>query len=69
MQQEMDGTHLVLKETAAEGPDGAEDEVELVQLLRAVSGRRRLVCEDALEQVAQRLQVTHLRHRRHLLEA
>ena len=61
-------THLVLEEAAAERPDAAEDEVELVPLLGTVD-RRVLRHEHALQQVAQHLQVADVGDRRDLLEA
>ena len=61
-------TDLVLEEAAAERPDAAEHEVELVPLLGAV-GRGVYGGEDTLEQVTQHLEVTDVSDRRDLLEA
>ena len=60
--------YLVLKEGATKRPDGAEDEVELVDLAWAV-GRRVLRGQYALQQVAQHLtqQAEHLQVMVHLL--
>ena len=66
--QQLSITDLILEETAAERPDAAEDEVELVDLLVCV-GRCVLRGEHALEQEAEHLQVADVRDRRDLLEA
>ena len=56
-----------MEEHGAESPDAAEDEVDLVPLLGALRGQV-LVGEEAVQQVAQHLDVRDLGHGRDLLE-
>ena len=63
----MIGWYLILEKGSTEGPDAAEDEVELIPLLRTVRWRV-FGSQDALEQVAEHLQVADVTDRCDLLE-
>lgn len=60
--------YLILESTASKGPDSSKHKVQLVQLFGAVWWGV-LGCEEAVKQVAQHLNVTHLHNWRDLLEA